>query len=55
MRDWRTAPRVGPGGEHQVQLGRGTVQKHRDRGVHLGAGNDALVIQHERQGSVCGR
>jgi hypothetical protein len=34
-----TAPRVGPSDEHQVQLRRGTVQKRRGRGVHLGAGN----------------
>ena len=42
--------RVGPGDEHQVQLRRGAVQQRGDRRVHLRAGDEMVVVQHEHQG-----
>ena len=44
--------RVGPGDEHQVQLRRRAIQQRGDRRVHLGAGDEMVVVQHEDQRSL---
>ena len=47
-RQWR----VSPGDEHEVQLGRAVAQQRRDRCVHLGTGDEMVIVEHEHQGSV---
>ena len=44
--------RVGPGDEHEVQLRWGMAEQRRDRCVHLGTGDEVVIVQHENQGSV---
>ena len=44
--------RVGPGDEHQVQLRRAAIQQRGDRRVHLGAGDEMVVVQHQDQRSL---
>ena len=44
--------RVGPGDEHQVQLRRTAIQQRGDRRVHLGAGDEMVVVQHQDQRSL---
>ena len=44
--------RIGPGNEHQVQLRRAPVQQRGDRRVHLGAGDEMVVVQHQDQRSL---
>ena len=41
--------RVGPGEKHQVQLRRTAIQQRGHRRVHLGAGDEVVVVQHQDQ------